>query len=226
MLFIFPFVILASLFGKYTGGNIANKLCSVWAIVGTFLWLMPNTTYNRKYKKNKSAVIYVLNHNSYMDVPLMMKIFYNINIRVLGKAELGKVPIFGFIYKRACIMVDRSSDAARAKSIERLKEMLSKNISIAIYPEGTFNMSNAPLKEFYNGAFKIAVETQTPIQPVLLLNALDRLHYNSIFSFTPGRTKAVFLEEFLPGNDVSLLKEKVYNAMETGLIQNKVSWIK
>ena len=123
-------------------------------------------------------------------------------------------------------MVDRSSDAARAKSIERLKEMLSKNISIAIYPEGTFNMSNAPLKEFYNGAFKIAVETQTPIQPVLLLNALDRLHYNSIFSFTPGRTKAVFLEEFLPGNDVSLLKEKVYNAMETGLIQNKVSWIK
>lgn len=123
-------------------------------------------------------------------------------------------------------MVDRSSDEARAKSIERLKEMLAKNISVAIYPEGTFNMSNAPLKEFYNGAFKIAVETQTPIQPVLLLNALDRLHYNSIFSFTPGRTKAVFLEEFLPGNDVSLLKEKVYNAMETGLIQNKVSWIK
>ena len=226
MLFIFPFVIFASLFGRFTGGNIANKLCSVWAIVGTFLWLMPNTTYNRKYKINKTAVIYVLNHNSYMDIPLMMKIFYNINIRVLGKAELGKVPIFGFIYKRACIMVDRSSDEARAKSIERLKEMLAKNISVAIYPEGTFNMSNAPLKEFYNGAFKIAVETQTPIQPVLLLNALDRLHYNSIFSFTPGRTKAVFLEEFLPGNDVSLLKEKVYNAMETGLIQNKVSWIK
>lgn len=226
MLCIFPFVILATLFGKYTGGNIANKLCSVWAIITTFLWAMPNVTYNRKYKKNKAAVIYVLNHNTYMDIPLMMKIFYNINIRVLGKAELAKVPIFGFIYRNACITVDRSSDEARANSILRLKDMLSKNISIAIYPEGTFNMSNEPLKEFYNGAFKIAVETQTPIQPVLLLNALDRLHYNSIFSFTPGITKAVFLEEFLPGNDVAILKENVYSAMEAGLIQNKVSWIK
>jgi 1-acyl-sn-glycerol-3-phosphate acyltransferase len=226
MFFIFPFVIIASFFGKYTGGNIANKLCSVWAIASTTLWGMPNTTYNRKHLKNKTAVIYVLNHNSYMDIPLMMKIFYNINIRVLAKSELAKVPIFGFIYKRAAIMVDRSSDEARAKSIENLKEMLAKNISVAIYPEGTFNMTDKPLKEFYNGAFKIAVETQTPIQPILLLNALDRLHYNSVFSFNPGRTKAVFLEEFLPGNDVALLKEKVYNAMEKGLIENKVSWIK
>lgn len=226
MLCIFPLVILASFLGKYTGGNLINKLCSVWAIVGTFLWLMPNTTYNRKHVKNKTAVIYVLNHNSFLDIPLMMKIFYNINIRVLAKSELAKVPIFGYIYKRAAIMVDRSSDEARAKSIENLKEMLSKNISVAIFPEGTFNMSSAPLKEFYNGAFKIAVETQTPIQPILLLNALDRLHYNSIFSFNPGRTKAIFLEEWLPGNDVALLKEKVYDAMEAGLIQNKVSWIK
>lgn len=226
MFCIFPFVILASLFGKYTGGNVVNKLCSVWGIVCCFFWGMPNTTINRKNKKNKTAVIYVLNHTSYMDIPLMMKIFYNINIRVLGKAELAKVPIFGFIYKRACITVDRSSDEGRAKSIENLKEMLSKNISIAIYPEGTFNMTDKPLKEFYNGAFKIAVETQTPIQPILLLNALDRLHYKSVFSFTPGRTKAVFLEEFLPGNDVALLKENVYNAMEKCLVQNKVSWIK
>jgi 1-acyl-sn-glycerol-3-phosphate acyltransferase len=226
MFCIFPFVILASFFGKYTGGNLINKLCSVWAIVTSFLWVMPTTTYGRKSKTNKSAVIYVLNHNSFMDIPLMMKIFYNINIRVLGKAELAKVPIFGYIYRKAGIMVDRSSDEARAKSIENLKEMLSKNISVAIYPEGTFNMTNKPLKEFYNGAFKIAVETQTPIQPILLLNALDRLHYKSIFSFTPGRTKVVFLDEFLPGNDVALLKEKVYNAMEAGLIQNKVSWIK
>ena len=226
MLCVFPFVILATLFGKFTGGNIANKLCSAWGIICTSLWLMPNTTINRKSNKNDKAVIYVLNHNSYMDIPLMMKIFYNINIRVLAKYELSKVPIFGFIYRNAAIMVDRSSPEARIKSINNLKEMLAKNISIAIFPEGTFNISNAPLKEFYDGAFKIAVETQTPIQPILFINALDRMHYSSVFSFTPGRTKSIFLEPFQPGNDVQLLKQKVYNVMEAGLIANKVRRIK
>ena len=226
MLCVFPFVILATLFGKFTGGNIANKLCSAWGIICTSLWLMPNTTINRKSNKNDKAVIYVLNHNSYMDIPLMMKIFYNINIRVLAKYELSKVPIFGFIYRNAAIMVDRSSPEARIKSINNLKEMLAKNISIAIFPEGTFNISNAPLKEFYDGAFKIAVETQTPIQPILFINALDRMHYSSVFSFTPGRTKSIFLEEYAPGDDVQMLKQKVYDVMESGLVANKASWIK
>ena len=226
MFCIFPFVIISSFFGKVTGGNMINKLCSVWGTFCSFFWLMPHTNYNKPIKKNDRAVIYVLNHNSYMDIPLMMKIFYDVQIRVLGKFDLAKVPVFGFIYRKAAILVDRSSPEARAKSILNLKEMLAHNISIAIYPEGTFNMSNMPLKEFYDGAFKIAVETQTPIQPVLLLNALDRLHYDSVFSFTPGRTKAVFLEEFLPGDDAQLLKEKVFAVMEKGLIENKVSWIK
>ena len=226
MFCIFPFVIFATLFGKYAGGNMANKLCGIWGIICTSLWLMPNTTLNRKNKKSSKAVIYVLNHTSYMDIPLMMKIFYNIKIRVLAKADLAKVPIFGFIYRNAAIMVDRSSPEARLKSIANLKEMLAKNVSVAIFPEGTFNISNKPLKEFYDGAFKIAVETQTPIQPILFINALDRMHYRSIFSFMPGRTKTIFLKEFLPGTDATLLKEKVYNAMEIGLVENKASWIK
>ena len=226
MFCIFPFVIIASFFGKVTGGNMINKLCSVWGKLCTFFWLMPHTNYNKPSNKNDGAVIYVLNHNSYMDIPLMMKIFWDVKIRVLGKFDLAKVPVFGFIYRKAAILVDRSSPEARAKSILNLKEMLAHNISIAIYPEGTFNMSNQPLKEFYDGAFKIAIETQTPIQPVLLLNSLDRLHYDSVFSFSPGRTKAVFLEQFLPGDDAQLLKEKVFAVMEKGLIENKVSWIK
>ena len=93
-------------------------------------------------------------------------------------------------------------------------------------PEGTFNMTDKPLKEFYNGAFKIAVETKTPIQPVLFLDAYDRLNYQSIFSLTPGKSRAVFLKEIAPGNDMSILKQKVYNEMETALLRYKASWIK
>ncbi len=87
----------------------------------------------------------------------------------------------------------------RARSVIKLKAVLKKNISVVIAPEGTFNMTDKPLKEFYDGAFRIAIETQTPIKPILFLDAYDRLNYKSIFSFTPGRSRAVYLEEQVEG---------------------------
>ena len=107
---------------------------------------------------------------------------------------------------------------------------LKKDISIVIAPEGTFNMTHKPLKEFYDGAFKIAIETQTPIKPVLFLDTYDRMHYGSIFSMQPGRSRSVYLEEIpvdgLVLEDVGFLKEKVYKIMEEKLVGYKASWIK
>ena len=85
------------------------------------------------------------------------------------------------------------------------------------------------LKEFYDGAFRIAIETQTPIKPVLFLDAYDRLSYKSIFSLTPGRSRSVFLEE-IDVNGYTLenlaeLKQKVYDVMEAGLVKYHASWI-
>ncbi len=165
-----------------------------------------------------------------MDIPVLMTAFRHQHIRVLGKAEMTKIPIFGFIYKNAVVTVDRSDAAHRAKSVITLKSVIRKNISVVIAPEGTFNMTHAPLKEFYDGAFKIAIETQTPIKPVIFLDAYDRLHYKSIFSLTPGRSRAVYLEEIkvegLQKADAVALKQKVYNVMEAALIKYKASWIK
>ncbi len=92
-----------------------------------------------------------------------------------------RVPVFGFIYKNAIVTVDRSDAAHRAASLKILKSVLNKGISIFVFPEGTFNETSAPLKEFYNGAFKLAVETQTPVQPVLFLDTYKRMHYSSVF---------------------------------------------
>ncbi|MGR9861211.1 1-acyl-sn-glycerol-3-phosphate acyltransferase, partial [Escherichia coli] len=74
-----------------------------------------------------------------------------------------KIPIFGWIYRAAVILVDRSNTQARAKSVRALKAAIKKNISIIIIPEGTFNETKKPLKSFFDGAFRIAVESQTPI---------------------------------------------------------------
>ena len=132
-----------------------------------------------------------------------------------------KIPVFGWIYRAAVILVDRSNSETRSKSVRALKAAIKNNISIFIFPEGTFNESAAPLKSFFDGAFRIAIETQTPIKPILLVDTLSRLHYHSIFSLSPGRNRVVFLEE-VPVKDLTLsdipdLRNKVYELMDTGL---------
>lgn len=160
----------------------------------------------------------------------MMKVIRKQHFRVLGKAELGQIPVFGFIFKQAAVSVDRKNPENRAKSVLTLKSIIRRGISVFIFPEGTFNMTHKPLKEFYDGAFRIAIETETPIKPILFLDAYDRLNYKSVFSLTPGRSRAVFLKETetngLSINDIPMLKEKIYRQMEEGLIRYNATWIR
>src|SRR5206468_6413010 len=92
---------------------------------------------------------------------------------------------------------------------------------VVIFPEGNFNTTNKPLKDFFSGAFRIALETHTPVKPVLFVDTVDRLHYDSIFSLTPGKSRAIFLDEVpvkgLHLGDAVMLKNKVHKMMEAEL---------
>jgi 1-acyl-sn-glycerol-3-phosphate acyltransferase len=228
MFILFPFVVLASLFGKIRGGNIVYHICRFWADAAMLFWGIFHKNIYESPHKTDHPVVFVFNHISYMDIPILMKAFRQ-PIRVLGKAEMAKVPVFGFIYKAAVVLVERSDPAKRAKSVKTLISVLKRNISIVIAPEGTFNTTGKPLKEFYDGAFRVAIETQTPIKPVLFLDAYDRLNPKSIFSLSPGRSRAIFLDEVtvkdLTINDLETLKQKVYRIMEDELIRHNASWI-
>ena len=230
LLLIFPLVIIASFFGKIKGGNFIYRLCRLWAGFVLFIMGIRNrVTFEAPHDRGKQYV-FVFNHISFLDIPVLMKAVRGQHFRILGKAELAKVPVFGFLYKNAVVLVERDNVANRAKSVLQLKSVLRKGISIALSPEGTFNMTQEPLKEFYDGAFKIAIETQTTIKPMLFLDTFDRLHYRSIFSLTPGRSRVVFLEEVsvegLRMQDVAFLKNKVYAAMDEALRRYRASWIK
>jgi 1-acyl-sn-glycerol-3-phosphate acyltransferase len=119
-------------------------------------------------------------------------------------------------------MVDRNDPENRARSLRLLKSVLKKGISIMIFPEGTFNETGQPLKHFYDGAFRIAIETQTPIQPVLFLDTYARMHHKHIFSLNPGRSRSLFLDPIpvdgLTLADAKALKEKVFKIMEENLV--------
>ncbi len=173
--------------------------------------------------------VFVANHNSYLDIPMIYRAMKFRSFRILGKAEMARIPLFGYIYRRAIVMVDRSTAIQRSRSVREMKAELALGASIFLFPEGTFNETSRPLKSFYDGAFRVAIETQTPLYLVLFLDGFDRMNYRSIFHLCPGRTRSVFLGtvevQGLAIEDVEDLKNRVYHIMEEALIRYKVSWI-
>ena len=97
-----------------------------------------------------------------------------------------------------------------------------------VFPEGTFNMTTKPLKDFYDGAFRVAIETQTPLKPVLFLDAYRRMPYESLFSTSPGLNRIVYLDaiglENLTLADLEKFKLQVFNLMEKKLIEYNAAW--
>jgi 1-acyl-sn-glycerol-3-phosphate acyltransferase len=228
MLLVIPPVVVASFFGKVRGGNVIYRLCTYWARAWFFLvGIRHRNFYEHPHDKNKQY-IFIANHISYLDAPVIVRSL-NQRVRALGKAEMSKVPLFGFIYRNAVVTVDRSSAAHRANSVRILKSVIKKGISIFIFPEGTFNETNQPLKGLYDGAFRIAIETQTPIKPLLFLDTWHRMHFGSVFSLNPGRCRTVFLNEIpvtgLTGKDVEALKQQVAQVMDQKLREYKAGWV-
>ena len=230
MLLVFPIVAVASLWGKMKGGNFIYRLCRLWADTWMLLVGIRQININEGSVNRDRQYVFIANHISYLDIPVILKSIRHNKLRVLGKYEMKRVPIFGFIYQSAVVMVDRSSAGRRSLSVRQLKSVLNRGVSIFIYPEGTFNLTHQPLKEFYDGAFRIAIETQTPIKPILFLDTHDRLHYDSIFSLTPGKSRAVFLDEIpvdgLAIRDVQDLKNRVFDTMSEKLKEYEASWLK
>lgn len=173
------------------------------------------------FPKDKKFVI-VANHISYLDT---VNIYAAIPeyFRTLAKKEMVKIPVFGFVYKQLAILVDRSSQESRAKSMRLMWRQLRKECHITIFPEGGFNETGAPLSSFYDGAFRLAIQAQTPILPMVFPDTVHRWHYSAWWKLWPGRNRVIFLHPVYV-NDLTLedlpeLKEKVRRLMEEKLAE-------
>lgn len=172
----------------------------------------------------QQSYILVINHSSAADMfPAASAI--KIKYRPLGKIELKKIPVMGFIFEKTLVFVDRSNAESRKNSLTKLKELLQKNISVLIFPEGTRNRTPKPLKDFYDGAFRLAVETQLPILPMVMCNT-KAMWSNEQFLIHPVDLKAIFLKPVatlgLTENDIQELKDKVYKMMEEVVLKEDV----
>ncbi len=165
------------------------------------------------FEKGKKYIV-TSNHNSLMDVPLTTPFIPGAN-KTIAKAEMSKIPVFGLIYKRGSILVDRSDKKSRLQSFRLMKEVLNTGMHMCIYPEGTRNKTEMPLKEFHDGAFRLAVETGTSIIPALIFNTKKVLPPGKIFFFWPAKMELHFLSSVAvtSKDDFEKIKAKVYLLM-------------
>lgn len=131
----------------------------------------------------------VSNHTSMTDIMLMLALVRNPFVFV-GKKELVKIPLFGFFYKRTCILVDRSSSKSRMEVFNRAQKRLAQGLSICIFPEGGVpDDESVLLDEFKDGAFRLALEHQIPIVPMTFPDNKKRFSY-TFLSGSPGIMRA------------------------------------
>ena len=165
------------------------------------------------FEPGKNYVV-VYNHNALLDVPLSAPFIPGGN-KTIAKASFAKVPIFGLFYKRGSVLIDRKSDNSRLKSFEDMKIVLQKGMHMCLYPEGTRNRTNEPLKPFYDGAFKLAIVSKKDIIPCVLLGTKKAMPINKTFYLLPTRLQMHFLPVISSaGVKTRELKETVFNVMQ------------
>jgi len=208
---ILPVTLFISIFNA---DKIIFNIVKYWSKYWLFMIGMPvekiGSVSNGKY-------VYVANHISYLDSMVIFSAIDNY-FRVLGNKEFSRKFIIGLIYRQIVVMVDRNSQESRRSSFKKLLQYVNDGNSIFLFPEGKFNTTENTLINFYDGAFKIAVDTQTSIVPIVLPDTISRWHYTAWWKIIPGKNRAIVMPPVSPyGLTVEELKQKVYSIIETEL---------
>ncbi len=196
---LFPFLLVSILREKWYPYFFV--LARIWARVilfGMGFWVV--------LKKDQEpypgkSYMFIANHTSMTDIMLMLAVVRNPFVFV-GKKELAKLPLFGFFYKRTCILVDRTNSKSRMEVFKQAQDRLSQGLSICIFPEGGVPAESIVLDDFKDGAFRLAIEHQIPVVPITFADNKRRFSY-TFFSGSPGPMR-VRIHEFLPTEGLSL----------------------
>jgi 1-acyl-sn-glycerol-3-phosphate acyltransferase len=222
MILFLPGLVIPFFFGL-RAGRIGYFFLALWSWIFSVLTFIRYEFYGREnFKKAKSYVL-VSNHTSFLDLPGLAMLIPN-QFRPLAKKELKKIPVFGWIAQAATIIVDRSSHESRKKSMDKLKWVLKQGISILIFAEGTQNRTKEILQPFHDGAFRIAVDTQQPIIPIVVIGA-GKLMPPGTIDLRPGLIRIYVGSEIptsgLTAQDASSLKEETFRVMTNMITQNR-----
>ncbi len=216
---LFPFLFVSIL--KQSWYPFFFKVARVWSGIILFgMGCLPRIKREIQYEKGKSYM-FVANHTSMTDIMLM---YYSTKIPFVfvGKKELAKFPLFGYIYKRTCILVDRSNTKSRVEAFRRAEKRLSDGLGVCIFPEGGVpDDLDLILDEFKDGAFRLAIEHQIPIAPMTFHDNKRRFPY-ALFKGGPGRMR-VKVHKLIPTAGMTLEDRRELKRKTRGVILEELT---
>ena len=161
------------------------RMARIWAKVILFgMGFSTKIEADEEIQRGKSYM-FVTNHTSMTDIMLMLSAVKNPFVFV-GKKELAKIPLFGFFYKRTCILVDRNNSKSRLAVFDRAQKRLNDGLSICIFPEGGVpHDESVILDDFKDGAFRLAIDHQIEVVPLTFADNKKRFSF-TFFSGSPG----------------------------------------
>ena len=220
VIFLFPFLAIAAFHPQ--GYNFIFWCARyIWSPFILFLsGFYTKVDYAEKLSVGESFIL-VANHTSYLDPFVMFKVSKNPFVFV-GKKELVRIPIFGYIYKRAAVMVDRSSRKSRWAVYARVDKQISLGYSICIFPEVKYTDDTIFLNEFKRGAFKIAIDHQIPIIPICFLDCKRKHPWYPRFGY-PGKLRVKTFKKIHPPKNMNKLnsfRQEVWTTIFQGLKQD------
>ena len=192
----------------------------VWMAVYMTMIGCPVRVRNARFFEKGQNYVVICNHNSFMDVPVTTPFMPNAN-KTIAKKSFAIIPLFGWIYGWGSVLVDRNDKQSRAKSYIDMKRILNLGLDMVLYPEGTRNKTDQPLKPFYDGAFKLSIETKKPIMPAVLFNTKKILPAAKPFFLLPHKIELHFLPPIYPnGYSLEVLKDKAFSEMWNYYLRN------
>lgn len=219
MLLFLPGLTIPFLFGSRASW-IGYSFLWIWSWVFSLLTRIRYEFYGRENFRKGQSYIYVSNHTSFLDLP-GIRLLIPGEFKPLAKKELLKIPVFGWIARGATIIVDRSDRESKQKSLERLKQILHEGISILLFAEGTQNRTKEILQPFKDGAFRLAIDTQMPVLPIVVIGA-GKLMPPGTINLRPGLVKIFVAPELSTEGltDVAQLKKQTFEVMKEMIAKN------
>jgi 1-acyl-sn-glycerol-3-phosphate acyltransferase len=213
ILILFPILLIS--ISKESWYSYFFKIARLWAkfiLVGMgFRWKIER----EQIPDNTKSYMFIANHTSMADIMLMLVSVKNPFVFV-GKKELANIPLFGFFYKRTCILVDRNSAKSRQAVFLRAQKRLKTGVSICIFPEGGVPEEHIELDDFKDGAFRLAINHHIPIVPITFGDNKKRLSY-TFFSGGPGIMR-VKVHKFLSTEGLTIKDTKALNEKSRTII--------
>ena len=213
LIFLIP-IWAAGIFGEPASTAWMIRFSRMWmALYFPLSLIKVKISGKENFQKGENYIV-VCNHNSFMDVPLSSPGIPGAN-KTIAKVEMSRIPLFGIIYKRGAVLINRKDENSRKESYQKMKDVLNMGIHMCIYPEGTRNKTDQPLKSFHDGAFRLSKETGKKIIPAIIRGTKEMLPTNKTFYFWPGKISMQFLQPIDPKafKDLDALKEHVHKIM-------------